>query len=339
MVARFVRYAEERREPAPARIRELDVLRGLAVCGITLVNTWQHTSDAVHRTTTTPTDWLVENLLQSRFFPIFSLLFGVSFVLFLRSAARRTSHPRLVLLRRLSALAVLGLLHRTLSPGEVLLPYALTGALILLPASYLPRWAVLTAGTAATSWAVLFHAGGVWLIPGLFLLGMAVIAYAPGRRALRAAFLVSVPLAVALTGAWLYLWAHPATFRFPFTVSVYPLAGLAAATAYCTGLLLAARRLPWLTAALEPLGRIALTAYVAGTLITLAALPLLTRDGSRAGVLVVSAVAILALVAFARWWTARYRYGPLEWAWRCVTWWEPLPNRRPRSSAAGGPDL
>ncbi|MFC4531736.1 DUF418 domain-containing protein [Sphaerisporangium dianthi] len=339
MVARFVRSYEERREPAPTRIRELDAVRGFAVCGITIVNTWQHTSDAVHRHTTTPTDWLAENLLQSRFFPIFSFLFGIGFVLFLRSAARRTAHPRLVLLRRLAALAALGLLHRLLSPGEVLVPYALTGALVLLPASYLRRWAVLAAGIAASLWAVLFHAGGVWLIPGLFLLGMAVIEYAPGTRALRAAFLVSAPLAVALTGAWTYLWAHQETFRFPFTVSVYPLAGLAAATAYCTGLLLVLDRAPRLMAVLEPLGRIALTAYVTGTLVTLAALPLLVRDGSRAGVLAVALAAIVALAAFARWWTARYRYGPLEWAWRCVTWWEPVPNRRPRASAAGGPGL
>ncbi|GGK67763.1 hypothetical protein Sme01_09130 [Sphaerisporangium melleum] len=329
MIARSARDAEDRQEPAPARIRELDALRGFAVCGITLVNAWQHTSDAVRRSTTTPTDWLVENLLQSRFFPIFSFLFGVSFVLFLRSAARRTAHPRLVLLRRLAALAALGLLHRTLSPGEVLLPYALTGAIVLLPASYLRRWMVLAAGVAAVTWAVLVHAGGVWLIPGLFLLGMAVIAYAPGRRALTAAFLISAPLAVALAAAWAYLWVHPETFRFPYTVSVYPLAGLAGATAYCTGLLLALPHLPWLSAVLEPLGRIALTAYVTGTLITLAVLPLLTRDDTRAGVLVVAALAIAALTGFARWWTARFRYGPLEWAWRCATWYHLIPNRRP----------
>ncbi|WP_248963912.1 DUF418 domain-containing protein [Sphaerisporangium perillae] len=335
MTARFVLNPEEYRRPAPTRIRELDALRGFAVCGITLVNTWQHTSGAAGRKTTTPTDWIVENLLQSRFFPIFSFLFGMSFVLFLRSAARRTARPRLVLLRRLAVLACFGLLHRMLSPGEVLLPYALTGALVLLPASYLRRWAVLAAGIAATLWAVLFHAGGVWLIPGLFLLGMAVIEYAPGRRALTAAFLVSAPLALALTGAWVYLWAHPETFRFPYTVTVYPLAGLAAGTAYCTGLLLALPRLPGLMAVLEPLGRIALTAYVSGTLVTLAALPLLVQDATRSGVLILAAATIAALAAVARWWSARFRYGPLEWVWRCLTWWEPVPNRRPGASAAG----
>ncbi|MEU8271633.1 DUF418 domain-containing protein [Sphaerisporangium sp. NPDC049002] len=315
------------------RIRELDALRGFAVCGITLVNTWQHTVGAVERRSVTPTDWIVENLLQSRFFPIFSFLFGVSFVLFLRSAARRTPRPRLVLLRRLAVLACLGLLHRMVSPGEVLLPYAVTGAIVLIPASYLHRHLVLLAGIGATLWAALAHAGGVWLIPGLFLLGMAMIEYGPGRRALRPAFIASALLGVMLTGAWVYLWGRPETFDFPYTVSVYPLAGLAAATAYCTGVLLLVRQRPGFLAFLEPLGRIALTAYLSGTLAILAALPLLVQDGSRAGVVAVAAVTIAAQAAFAHWWTARFRYGPLEWGWRCLTWWEIVPNRRP----AGGP--
>ncbi|WP_424530725.1 DUF418 domain-containing protein [Sphaerisporangium viridialbum] len=311
------------------RIRELDALRGFAVCGITLVNTWQHTVGAIGRHTTTPVDWIVENLLQSRFFPIFSFLFGVSFVLFLRSAARRTPRPRLVLLRRLAVLACLGLLHRMASPGEVLLPYAVTGAIVLLPASYLHRLPVLLAGAAATLWAALAHAGGVWLIPGVFLLGMAVIEYAPGPRALKPAFLTSALLGVALTGAWVYLWGRPGAFDFPYTVSVYPLAGLAAATAYCTGVLLLLRHRPGSLAFLEPLGRMALSAYVSSTLAILAALPLLVLDGGRTGVVAVAAVTIAVQAAFAHWWLARFRYGPLEWAWRCLTWWEIVPNRRP----------
>ncbi|MCW2879800.1 MAG: hypothetical protein JWQ95_3900 [Sphaerisporangium sp.] len=317
------------------RIRELDALRGFAVCGITLVNTWQHTVGAVARRTTTPTDWVVENLLQSRFFPIFSFLFGVGFVLFLRSAARRTPRPRLALLRRLGVLACFGLLHQMVNPGEVLLPYAVTGAIVLLPASFLSRRLVLLAGIGATLWAVLVHAGGVWLIPGLFLLGMAMIEYRPGSKALRPVFLASALLAVALNGTWVYLWAHPSAFRLPYTVSVYPAAGLAAATAYCMGVLLLFRRRPGSLAILEPLGRIALTAYLTGTVAILAALPLLTRDGSRLSVVAVAAVTTAALALFGRWWLARFRYGPLEWTWRCLTWWEIVPNRRPPAA----PDL
>ncbi|MFC4590338.1 DUF418 domain-containing protein [Sphaerisporangium corydalis] len=310
------------------RIRELDVLRGFAVCGITLVNTWQHTVEQIGPHDTTPVDWVAENLLQSRFFPIFSFLFGVSFVLFLRSAAGRTRYPRLVLLRRLAVLAGLGLLHQLVNPGEVLLPYAIIGAVVLLPASYLNRPSLLLAGTGATVWAVLAHAGGVWLVPGLFLLGMGVVDLDLRPGALKPVFLASATLAVLLAGAWAYLWRHPEMFGFPYTVSVYPIAGLAGAIAYCTGVLLLFRHRPGSLAVLEPLGRMALTAYLSGTLVILLALPLLAGDGSRLSVLAVAAVAIAGQVAFARWWLARYRYGPLEWAWRCLTWWEAVPNRR-----------
>ncbi|WP_263399834.1 DUF418 domain-containing protein [Saccharopolyspora pogona] len=27
-------------------------------------------------------------------------------------------------------------------------------------------------------------------------------------------------------------------------------------------------------------------------------------------------------------WLARFRYGPLEWVWRCATWWSIVPLRR-----------
>ncbi|MEO3814532.1 DUF418 domain-containing protein [Sphaerisporangium sp. B11E5] len=310
------------------RIRDIDVLRGFAVCGIMVVNTWQHTAGAVEDRVPTTADWLVENLAQSRFYPVFSFLFGVGVVLFLRSAAGRTPLPRAALLRRLAVLAGFGLLHRLLNPGEVLLPYALSGALLLLPASFLPRWAVLAAGTGATAWAVLFHAGGVWLIPGLCLLGMAVTLYAPPPRLLAPVFAVSAAAAVALVVWWRYLWAHPETFEFPFTVSVYPLTGLAAATAYCTGVLLWLRHRPGSLGVLESLGRTALTMYLSGTVIILAARPLLVPDLTRWSVFALAAVALVAQAAFARWWLARYRHGPLEWVWRCLTWWELVPNRR-----------
>jgi uncharacterized protein len=28
------------------------------------------------------------------------------------------------------------------------------------------------------------------------------------------------------------------------------------------------------------------------------------------------------------WWLARFRYGPLEWLWRCLTYWRLFPLRR-----------
>src|SRR5690606_1139224 len=124
------------------RIEALDVLRGFALCGILLVNIGPVTGmgyDAVEAGRISgpaaPELWL-HMLVGGRFFPIFSFLFGIGFAIFLDSAADRHPRPRLLLLRRLAALGLLGALHQTLHPGEALLPYAVFGLLVLVPASF-----------------------------------------------------------------------------------------------------------------------------------------------------------------------------------------------------------
>ncbi|MFD0888532.1 hypothetical protein ACFQ08_28695, partial [Streptosporangium algeriense] len=216
-----------RTAPASGRLHELDALRGFAVCGIMLVNTWQHAREGVPAVQRGAVDWAVENLGQSRFYPVFSVLFGMSIVLFLDSAAGRTGRPRLVLLRRLAVLGVLGLLHQTVNPGEVLLPYALFGVLVLLPASFLPRGGVLLLGIAVTVWGVR-EGGGVILIPGLFLLGMAAMEYEPPGWTVGPAFVTSAALAVVLGYLWVRVTAGDRSLYFR---GLYPTAGLAAATA------------------------------------------------------------------------------------------------------------
>ncbi|MGW4422862.1 DUF418 domain-containing protein [Streptosporangium sp. NPDC004631] len=308
------------------RLHELDALRGFAVCGIMLVNTWQHTREHVGATERNTVDWAVENLLQSRFYPIFSFLFGLGVVLFLRSAARRTGSPRLVLLRRLAVLGCLGAVHQLVNPGEVLLPYAVFGVLILLPASLLPRAAVLLLGIAVTAWGVR-QGGGTVLIPGLFLLGMAMMEYAPPERLLAPVFLISVVAAVVLGYLWIRFTGGD---RLLYFRGVYPAAGLAAATAYCTGLLLLLRtrlRDP-LLALLSPLGRMALTNYLTGTLIILPALPALTADPTRITGVALAVAVLAGQIVFGRMWLERFHYGPLEWLWRCLTWMERVPGGR-----------
>jgi uncharacterized membrane protein YeiB len=39
-------------------------------------------------------------------------------------------------------------------------------------------------------------------------------------------------------------------------------------------------------------------------------------------------VAMIAVqLAFSTWWLARFRYGPLEWVWRAITYWTIPPMR------------
>ena len=111
------------------RIHALDALRGFALCGIMFVNIPQTMAMLPRSSVPTGVEWFV----HGRFYPIFVLLFGVGFGIFLRSAERRGDHARGLLARRFLALAVLGGLHHLLQPGEVLLPFAIAGPVVLLP--------------------------------------------------------------------------------------------------------------------------------------------------------------------------------------------------------------
>jgi uncharacterized protein len=288
------------------RIRELDALRGFAVGGIMLVNTWQHTGP---HDSANGVDVTFEALLQSRFYPIFSLLFGISFMLFLRG------NSRWALLSRLFWLLCIGLLQHTYYEGEVLTDYAIYGALVLLPASFLAAgWPQLVLGAAVLAWG-LQVGGGSKLIPGLFLIGMALWELRPSRRLLLPSFAVAAVATALLTAAWSLTddWL------------LYSSAALAGAAAYALGLLLLLR--PWLSAALEPLGRMALTNYVSGTAVIILTLPLLARDPTRWSVVALALVTVGLQVLASRWWLARFRYGPLEWVWRCLTKFRLVPNR------------
>lgn len=307
------------------RIRELDALRGFAVGGIMLVNTWQHASHEPY----TGIDRTIEALFQSRFYPIFSLLFGISFVLFLDRTGSRWA-----LVRRLLWLLCFGLVQHTFYTGEVLTDYALYGLAVLLPASLLSSglaalrpgsfWGgglpVLVAGIAATVWAMASGAGPL-LIPGLFLLGMALMRLRPPRRLLLPAFAVSALASALLTATWAGVGGGPGAGDW----TVYSVAALAGAAAYATGLLLVLR--PWLSALLEPLGRMALTNYVTGTAVIVLCTTPLKTDPTRWSVIAVALTTVVAQVLFSGWWLTRFRYGPLEWIWRCLTWFRRVPNR------------
>jgi uncharacterized protein len=318
---------------ADRRIPEVDAVRGLALCGILAPNIIGIT-DMPERATAADqaSHLLFESTLHQRFFPIFSFLFGLSCALFLRAAARRSDEPRVVLLARLAYLIPVGGLHQLLQPGEVLLPYAVMGIVILLPATFLPRETVLVLGLLAVTASVTLTVGGTFLIPGLFLLGLATAQYGvPDRldallRWIVLTFAVSAVVAVVLN-----FWQVSADL-VPYESHVTAIAGVVTATAYTTGLLLLLRtpvRRP-LAAVLVPLGRMALTNYLSATILIIVADAFLhlARDTRYGAVCALAAAILLVQTIFSRAWLARYRYGPAEWAWRSVTWWERVPNRR-----------
>lgn len=89
----------------------------------------------------------------------------------------------------------------------------------------------------------------------------------------------------------------------------------------------------WLVERLVLAGRMAFSNYV-GT----SAVMLLLFQGWAGGLygtmhrldlLLVVLLGWALMIGFSRLWLGRFRYGPLEWVWRCLTYWRLFPNRLP----------
>ncbi|MEU8252278.1 DUF418 domain-containing protein [Nonomuraea sp. NPDC048916] len=325
------------------RIAALDVLRGFALCGILLANVKPiaHMIDTVGFTqpvvvASQDDAWPGLGLfVDQRFFPIFSLLFGIGFSLLLESAGRSVPRPRLLLLRRLLVLLTMGLAHMFLLwRGDILTIYAVVGLLVLLPSTWLPRWAVAGLAAVLIVTPPIFNNHHVALVPGLFLLGSALTRYGVIDRIERS---VRVPAALGLVfvaGAVPAVWLQVETqIGDPHFNSWWGLAGLLIAGVYVCALLLLLKTplRPALQRVFAPLGRMALTNYLSATPLVLLAAHLIgsSPDGwSSATVLLIAGAILVSQWLVSTLWLRRYRQGPLEWLWRWATWASRPPLRR-----------
>ncbi|MFD0775665.1 DUF418 domain-containing protein, partial [Streptomonospora algeriensis] len=324
----------------PGRITALDALRGFALCGIVFINIPQ-TMDMFDYAGQMP--FGLRFFVLGRFYPIFYLLFGLGFGLFLRSAARSSARPRPLLVRRFAALALMGAVLHLIQPGEVLLPFAVAGLLVLLPASYLPQRGVVAVGTVLTIAGILAGVGGFGLLPGLFTLGFALaklrVPRTLHRRAPQLAVLVAAGAALAAASLGLVALELPAMAQ--------PRIGLLLSTsmsACYAGLFLLLMRTPAarpLDAVLAPMGRMALTNYFTAALLFVPlGLAMGLHDSSLWGRTAALGAGILALQAvWSPLWLRAFAYGPLEWVWRCATYWRILPIKERVQSRSGPPGI
>jgi uncharacterized protein len=106
------------------------------------------------------------------------------------------------------------------------------------------------------------------------------------------------------------------------------------ALAYAAGLLLVLQspRVAWIAAPFAAAGQMALTNYLAQSVILSLlfygyGLGLSGRLGSAAAA-VIGLALYAAQLAFSQAWLRRYRFGPVEWLWRSITYGQRLPMRR-----------
>lgn len=399
------------------RIVLLDILRGLAVFGILLVNigAYAHPFE-VRMPEPAPGDvgsqvalWLTRAFVEGKFYPLFSMLFGLGLALQMDRAVRtgRDGFSRLYM-RRLLVLAGIGLFHGLfIWAGDVLFTYALLGFVLLALRHARPRThlllaafllgapfllcgagagvlaAVLSAATdrapiekitgamtgevtaaysayAGTFGQVALKRAKDWFslqaqspVAMTSILAMFLIGLWAGRRGLAAAPSQHLPflrkaawigMGVGLPAAFLYaslvgppieLLTHPQTV---FAIGMNFVTGAVLAIGYAATVTL------WLQRAgagsllrfFAPAGRMALTNYLAQSVICTFVfygygLGLFGKTTALTGAL--TAVTVVAFQLFlSHWWLRRYRFGPVEWLWRSLTYGARQPMRRVSAS-------
>lgn len=155
---------------AEGRLLQLDVLRGMALLGVLLVNlsVFSGAEWAQEAKVPYPLGWggalsqaLRDALLETKAAALLSMLFGAGLAIQLEACQRRGQPHLPFLLRRVAGLALLGCAHSFLLwDGDILLDYALI-SLLMLPVLRLEPRRIL--------WGIPL----VWLLVGLVLLPLA----------------------------------------------------------------------------------------------------------------------------------------------------------------------
>lgn len=382
------------------RIQFIDVLRGMALFGILAANmrafvapldTYDNIQVLFHGRADVAGQFLIDFLFQGKFISIFSFLFGMGFAIQLSRAEARGVKFLSFYPRRLLALAIFGLIHGILIwAGDILLTYALTGAILLLfrnkqqktllwwagglfsipivvgstflalyytrfrphfmnpkPADMAKIYAIIQIYAHGTVHQILQQNWVEWkgfLIAylfsiyavGLFLLGMwvwraGIVQRLPEYRPVFkrvCAWCVPIGLVLNLFGAYENAVVPDGTFTFGLAVSsmVHFLGAHILAAGYIAGLALIFLNvnLRRFVVPFAAVGRMALTDYLMqSVLCTLFFYHYTTGLFGRVGpamALIPTVALYSAQVVFSNWWLRHYRFGPMEWLWRGLTY-------------------
>lgn len=382
------------------RIQFIDVLRGMALFGILAANMRAFFAplDAYGQIGVLypgHADVLVQlfinALIQGKFISIFSFLFGMGFAIQMTRAEARGVRFLGFYPRRLLALALFGIIHGILIwGGDILLTYALSGAILLLFRKRQQK-------------TLLWWAGGLFSVPivvSTVFLGLyfsrfrphwmepkppdvkkfydVINIYAHGtvrqmlaqnwlewKQQLPSEFFAIYAVALFLLGMWTWragivqrldayrpVLKHVCAWCLPvgLVLSTYTAIVMAVVTpgkvslwawsagvlwlpgshilaaGYISGLALLYMRDDWRRRLLPfaAVGRMALTDYLLQSVVCTLffyhyTTGLYGRIGPAIG-LIPTVILYWAQVVFSNWWLQRYRFGPMEWLWRGLTY-------------------
>jgi uncharacterized protein len=388
-------HSDQRWRPTASdeRYVALDVLRGLALFGVLLINL--HTLfrvslfEHILRFHTEPGAWnhlvdvLLAGLLETKAVSLFSLMFGVGSAIQADRAAARGVNVTRFLVRRYLVLLALGLCHLWLIwNGDILALYAICG-LLIVPFLQLPVWMLAVVGAAgialrsavdlpfsfptadamraqAIAATVVYGSGSFsdilafrvhetrqFMLPllagflpqtaGLMLCGVAAwrsgVLREPHRHRRVLEVIVGSGLAVGATATSLQIFSESGGHPLAISAAVLRLCSFVPlALCYAAAVLLwmTPARVTPLTTSLASLGQMALTTYltqsvVLGLVFYGYGFGLFGRLGSAPAALIGIALYVGQLF-FSRFWLRHYRFGPVEWLWRSLTYgrWQPM---------------
>lgn len=308
------------------RISELDYMRGFALLGIILTNIISiFVLPAPSNYDQASYLKFIDFFVESKFFTIFTFLFGVGFYIFIRNAKAKQLNSNIVFIRRLVILACFGILHQMLQPGEALLLYSIIGLILL---------------------AICLYIGNKTILPiPYFILGLASGQFNIFENIKTKVLIVIVSASGVMSAlSWILLnksYVFP-TYKFledssnnelinkyiqnkdlydQLIVVTSPFIAL-----FYVSLLLLIIKVRSFAKILSPLrlyGRMALTNYVGQTLLIW--LVILCVDSDQVDYMdtlwICIAIYILQLL-FTSIWLKYFKYGPLEYIWRMGTYWK-----------------
>ena len=122
------------------RIVSIDIIRGISIFGIFLVNMMSFHSPLLyfdpytwwHQGLDKYTYMFIDVFAEGSFYPLFGLLFGYSFVLFREKVVGQSLNFNVLAIRRLSFLLSVGMIHAFLIwHGDILIQYSILGFILI----------------------------------------------------------------------------------------------------------------------------------------------------------------------------------------------------------------
>ncbi len=393
--------------PVTKRIVLLDVIRGFALVGILFANilSWSGIKflpiDTIKSfgnfTADSTIYYYLKFFIDTKFYTIFSLLFGIGFSLQISRNRDNPAFPAFYA-RRLILLLLIGSLHALMWSGDILMLYALMGLLILamrnlsekqvlrtaiimlliplaldvvymytfasslqpLPKTALKVYPDMTpaevvAGFQSTNfltvlktnlhnvmwrWYDFIPSGRPFKVLGLFLLGSYLYSSGYFEKTVGKAktFIIWLVLGFGLTFFSISLHGSVASFSKNwgdiFSKFIHETGQISLALSYISLIAILLKRFPnfFFWNVLKSYGRMSLTSYIGHSVLGIIVFyPIIGFSFfgrlSLENVYYIALIILLFQFTFSVLWFKWFKFGPIEWAWRCLTYKKLFPIR------------